>query len=90
MVLMHTSPASCRCCDPLGREMMGTEEMWPYLLAFGGVPALLQLVTLPFFPEAPRHLYIDKGDTEGARKGEAHTSRFGLGCYSEMSEKPKG
>lgn len=51
---------------------MGTEEMWPYLLAFGAVPALLQLVTLPFFPEAPRHLYIDKGDTEGARKGE-HT-----------------
>lgn len=49
---------------------MGTEEMWPYLLAFGGVPALLQLVTLPFFPEAPRYLYIDKGDTEGARKGE--------------------
>ncbi|XP_075893472.1 solute carrier family 2, facilitated glucose transporter member 5-like isoform X2 [Nelusetta ayraudi] len=50
------------------KEMMGTEEMWPHLLAFGGVPALLQLVTLPFFPEAPRHLYIDKGDTEGARK----------------------
>lgn len=49
---------------------MGTEEMWPYLLAVSGIPALLQLVTLPFFPEAPRYLYIDKGDTEGTSKGE--------------------
>lgn len=63
---------------------MGTEEMWPYLLAFGGVPALLQLVTLPFFPEAPRHLYIDKGDTEGARKGEhTHWPRVGLLGHSQ-------
>ncbi|XP_041639520.1 solute carrier family 2, facilitated glucose transporter member 11-like [Cheilinus undulatus] len=50
------------------KEMMGTEEMWPFLLAISGVPAILQFVTLPFFPEAPRHLYIDKGDTEGSKK----------------------
>lgn len=49
---------------------MGTEEMWPYLLAVSGIPAILQSVTLLFFPEAPRYLYIDKGDTEGTRKGE--------------------
>ncbi|XP_041801477.1 solute carrier family 2, facilitated glucose transporter member 11-like [Chelmon rostratus] len=50
------------------KEMMGTEEMWPYLLAVSGIPAILQSVTLLFFPEAPRYLYIDKGDTEGTRK----------------------
>lgn len=50
------------------REMMGAEEMWPYLLAVSGIPAILQFVTLLFFPEAPRYLYIDKGDTEGTRK----------------------
>lgn len=49
---------------------MGTEEMWPYLLAVSGIPAILQFVALLFFPEAPRYLYIDKGDTEGTKKGE--------------------
>ncbi|XP_056885962.1 solute carrier family 2, facilitated glucose transporter member 11 isoform X1 [Takifugu flavidus] len=50
------------------KELMGTEELWPYLLALSGVPAVLQFVTLQFFPEAPRYLYIDKGDTEGAKQ----------------------
>uniref|UniRef100_A0A8C2ZLU0 Major facilitator superfamily (MFS) profile domain-containing protein n=1 Tax=Cyclopterus lumpus TaxID=8103 RepID=A0A8C2ZLU0_CYCLU len=45
------------------KELMGTEEMWPYLLAISGIPAILQFVTLLFFPETPR--YLDKGDTEG-------------------------
>ncbi|XP_037535712.1 solute carrier family 2, facilitated glucose transporter member 11-like [Nematolebias whitei] len=49
------------------KEMMGTEEMWPYLLAIGGIPAILQFVMLLFFPESPRHLYIDRGDTEGSK-----------------------
>nr|XP_046239565.1 solute carrier family 2, facilitated glucose transporter member 11-like [Scatophagus argus] len=50
------------------KEIMGSEEMWPYLLAVSGIPAILQFATLLFFPEAPRYLYIDKGDTEGTRK----------------------
>ncbi|XP_076599487.1 solute carrier family 2, facilitated glucose transporter member 11-like [Chaetodon auriga] len=50
------------------KEMMGTEEMWPLLLAASSIPAILQFVTLLFFPEAPRYLYIDKGDIEGTRK----------------------
>ncbi|XP_039971462.1 solute carrier family 2, facilitated glucose transporter member 11-like [Xiphias gladius] len=50
------------------KEMLGTEEMWPYLLAVSGIPAILQFVMLLFFPEAPRYLYIDKGDTEGSKR----------------------
>ncbi|XP_053723771.1 solute carrier family 2, facilitated glucose transporter member 11-like [Synchiropus splendidus] len=50
------------------KEILGTDEMWPYLLAIGGLPAILQFVTLLFFPEAPRYLYIDKGDTEGCQR----------------------
>ncbi|XP_074527836.1 solute carrier family 2, facilitated glucose transporter member 11-like [Halichoeres trimaculatus] len=50
------------------KEMMGTQDMWPYLLAVSGIPAILQFVTLFFFPESPRYLFIDKGDTEGSRK----------------------
>ncbi|XP_036382178.1 solute carrier family 2, facilitated glucose transporter member 11-like [Megalops cyprinoides] len=50
------------------RELMGTDDMWPYLLAVSGIPALLQFLTLLCFPEAPRYLYIDKGDEEGCKK----------------------
>lgn len=57
---------------------MGTDELWPYLLAVSGIPALLQFVTLQFFPEAPRYLYIDKGDTEGAKQGESTKSISGI------------
>lgn len=54
----------------LFREIMGTDDMWPYLLGVSGIPAILQFVMLLFFPEAPRYLYIDKGDTERSKKGE--------------------
>ncbi|KAJ7309667.1 hypothetical protein JRQ81_007726 [Phrynocephalus forsythii] len=47
------------------RECLGTESSWPCLLAFTGATALLQLAALPFFPESPPHLWIEKGD-EGA------------------------
>ncbi|XP_035651927.1 solute carrier family 2, facilitated glucose transporter member 11-like isoform X1 [Oncorhynchus keta] len=50
------------------KEVMGTDDMWPWLMALGGLPAIIQFVTLLFFPEAPRYLYIDKGDTEGSKK----------------------
>uniref|UniRef100_A0A674DN46 Solute carrier family 2 member 11a n=1 Tax=Salmo trutta TaxID=8032 RepID=A0A674DN46_SALTR len=38
----------------------------PSLMTCG--PAIIKFVTLLFFPEAPRYLYIDKGDTEGSKK----------------------
>lgn len=63
------------------REVMGTEELWPYLLAVSGIPALLQFVALPFFPEAPRYLYIDKGDTEGAKQGESTNTSLDFCCF---------
>ncbi|KAM9330846.1 solute carrier family 2, facilitated glucose transporter member 11-like [Gastrophryne carolinensis] len=50
------------------REFLGTEELWPILLSVSAIPALIQLATLPFFPESPRYLLIDKGDKEGCLK----------------------
>ncbi|XP_048820373.1 solute carrier family 2, facilitated glucose transporter member 11-like isoform X2 [Lagopus muta] len=50
------------------REILGSEALWPWLLAFGGLSALLQLVTLPFFPESPSYLLIQKGNEEAFRK----------------------
>lgn len=45
-------------------ELLGSEPLWPYLLASNALPALIQLVTLPWFPESPRYLLIDRGDRE--------------------------
>nr|XP_014344534.1 PREDICTED: solute carrier family 2, facilitated glucose transporter member 11 [Latimeria chalumnae] len=44
------------------RELLGGEELWPVLLATIAVPGVIQLVALPWFPESPRYLLIDKGD----------------------------
>ncbi|XP_019394647.1 PREDICTED: solute carrier family 2, facilitated glucose transporter member 11-like isoform X1 [Crocodylus porosus] len=45
-------------------ELLGGEESWPLLLASNVVPALIQMVTLPWLPESPRYLLIDRGDKE--------------------------
>ncbi|KAM9408192.1 solute carrier family 2, facilitated glucose transporter member 11 [Pholidichthys leucotaenia] len=47
------------------RECLGSEPYWHYLLASNAIPGLIQLLTLPWFPESPRYLLIDKGDKEG-------------------------
>ncbi|KAG0056396.1 myo-inositol transporter, partial [Gryganskiella cystojenkinii] len=38
---------------------------WRWMMAISALPALLQLVTLPFLPESPRYL-VKKGDIAGA------------------------
>ena len=52
------------------REVLGGEESWPFLLASNVVPALIQLIALPWFPESPRYLLIDRGDKESCISGE--------------------
>ncbi|XP_073334507.1 solute carrier family 2 member 11, like [Pagrus major] len=49
-------------------ELLGTEERWPWLLGFIGSTALLQLSTLPFLPESPRFLLLDRGDHQACEK----------------------
>lgn len=39
-------------------------------MAANAFPALVQLLTLPFFPDSPRYLLIDKKDKEGCIKGK--------------------
>uniref|UniRef100_H2UVM2 Solute carrier family 2 member 11b n=1 Tax=Takifugu rubripes TaxID=31033 RepID=H2UVM2_TAKRU len=50
------------------QELLGREEFWPILVSTSCIPALLQLVTLPWFPESPRYMFIDRGDEEGSKK----------------------
>ncbi|KAM9330826.1 solute carrier family 2, facilitated glucose transporter member 11-like [Gastrophryne carolinensis] len=50
------------------REVLGGEKWWPLLLATCAIPALLQLIFLPWFPESPRYLLIDKKDEYHCQK----------------------
>ncbi|XP_068934969.1 solute carrier family 2, facilitated glucose transporter member 7-like, partial [Petaurus breviceps papuanus] len=50
------------------RVIVGICAGWPMLLAITGIPAVLQLLSLPFFPESPRYTLIQKGDEGQARK----------------------
>ncbi|KAJ8287104.1 hypothetical protein GJAV_G00047700 [Gymnothorax javanicus] len=50
------------------RELLGSEERWPWLLAFSGFTAAIQLLALSFFPESPRYLLLDRGDQKGCEK----------------------
>ncbi|NXM67117.1 GTR9 protein, partial [Serilophus lunatus] len=41
---------------------------WNVLLSFSGLVALIQLLFLPFFPETPPYLLLQKGDKAGCLK----------------------
>ncbi|KAM9330847.1 solute carrier family 2, facilitated glucose transporter member 11-like [Gastrophryne carolinensis] len=46
------------------REILGSEESLHFLLASNAIPAVLQLLVLPWLPESPRYLLIDKKDRD--------------------------
>ncbi|KAM4049153.1 solute carrier family 2, facilitated glucose transporter member 11-like [Anomaloglossus baeobatrachus] len=50
------------------REVLGGENSWSLLLSSCGIPAIIQLLTLPCFPESPRYLLIDKKDEYRCQK----------------------
>uniref|UniRef100_A0AAR2JA22 Major facilitator superfamily (MFS) profile domain-containing protein n=1 Tax=Pygocentrus nattereri TaxID=42514 RepID=A0AAR2JA22_PYGNA len=41
-------------------ELLGKEEHWPLFLSLVVVPTFVQLMLLPWFPESPRYLLIEK------------------------------
>ncbi|XP_069070770.1 solute carrier family 2, facilitated glucose transporter member 11-like isoform X2 [Pleurodeles waltl] len=44
------------------RELLGGEKYWPILVCTSCVPAIIQLLILPWFPESPRYLLIDRNE----------------------------
>nr|XP_057930494.1 solute carrier family 2 member 15b [Doryrhamphus excisus] len=44
------------------QELLGKEEHWPLLMSLIVFPTLVQLMFLPWFPESPRYLLIEKGN----------------------------
>ncbi|XP_053307316.1 solute carrier family 2, facilitated glucose transporter member 9-like [Spea bombifrons] len=43
-------------------ELLGEDESWPLFLALVVIPTLVQVLLLPWFPESPRYLLIDKNN----------------------------
>lgn len=63
--------AKSLCCVRFHRELLGREEHWPILLSTTCVPAIVQLIILPWFPESPRYLFIDRKDEDSCKKGKS-------------------
>ncbi|KAF7209672.1 solute carrier family 2, facilitated glucose transporter member 5 [Nothobranchius furzeri] len=50
------------------RHILGHSTGWTIMLGLTGIPAVIELLLLPFFPESPRYMLIQKGDEEKAKK----------------------
>ncbi|XP_061467875.1 solute carrier family 2, facilitated glucose transporter member 7-like [Rhineura floridana] len=78
-------------------EIFGTPEGWPILMSLSGVMPLCQVLLLPFFPQSPRYLFIQKKDEEKARQAlkklrgqndvEAEMEELRLEDLAEKAEK---
>ncbi|XP_038642924.1 solute carrier family 2, facilitated glucose transporter member 4-like [Scyliorhinus canicula] len=49
--------------------ILGTDDLWPLLLAVTVFPAILQAALLPLCPESPRYLYIVCNEEGKAKRG---------------------
>lgn len=49
------------------KEILGTKESWPFLFGFAFIPAIMQLMMLPFCPESPRYLLLSCSRVSEAR-----------------------
>ncbi|XP_042721840.1 solute carrier family 2, facilitated glucose transporter member 11-like isoform X4 [Lagopus leucura] len=81
------------------REILGAEAYWPLLLSSSCVPAFAQLLFLPWFPESPRYLLIDRGDElscakalkrfHGSLQYQREMEDIQRECFALDGEKPK-
>ncbi|KAM3618837.1 uncharacterized protein V6R79_025578 [Siganus canaliculatus] len=51
------------------RVILGNSTGWTLMLGLTAIPAVLELLLLPFFPESPRYMLIQRGNEKAARKG---------------------
>ena len=50
--------------------LMGTDALWPWLLAVALLPAIFQVCTLPLCPESPKFVLLNKGKEIEAQSGK--------------------
>lgn len=49
---------------------MGNRDLWPLLLGFTFIPAVIQCILLPLCPKSPRFLLINKNEENKAKAGQ--------------------
>ncbi|XP_075744944.1 solute carrier family 2, facilitated glucose transporter member 1 isoform X2 [Rhipicephalus microplus] len=49
-------------------QILGNDELWPYLFALTVVPSVLMVVSLPFCPESPKYLLLVRGRPKQAEE----------------------
>lgn len=57
---------------------MGNSDLWPLLLGFTFIPAIIQCILLPLCPKSPRFLLINKNEENKAKAGKFKTCIFSL------------
>ncbi|KAL7872921.1 hypothetical protein AOLI_G00119920 [Acnodon oligacanthus] len=66
--------------------VLGTEKYWAIMLSLSLIPALLQYVTLPFCPESPRYLFINRSKEKEAEAALRRLRRNPGKVMQEMEE----
>ncbi|PAA73405.1 hypothetical protein BOX15_Mlig028790g4, partial [Macrostomum lignano] len=66
--------------------VLGTPDRWFYLMSLTLLPSCLQLLVLPFCPESPRHLLLDKSDSRLARSALVQLRGESSEVDEELSE----
>ncbi|XP_035007677.1 solute carrier family 2 member 9, like 1 [Hippoglossus stenolepis] len=62
-------------------EILGREDLWNIVLCVPAFFSLVNIMALPFLPDAPRYLLIEKGDDKACKK--ALQSLWGPADYKE-------
>ncbi|XP_077416192.1 solute carrier family 2, facilitated glucose transporter member 1 [Vanacampus margaritifer] len=66
--------------------MLGTEKLWNMMLSLSLIPALAQYLFLPFCPESPRYLLINKGQEDKADAALLRLRGSPEGVLAELEE----
>ncbi|XP_077430158.1 solute carrier family 2 member 9, like 1 [Vanacampus margaritifer] len=65
-------------------EILGREELWNVVLCVPACFSVVQVMVMPFLPEAPRYLFIEKRDDKACKK--ALQSLWGRGDFKQEME----
>ncbi|OXU29584.1 hypothetical protein TSAR_009068 [Trichomalopsis sarcophagae] len=66
-------------------KFMSTPELWPWLFCLTIIPAIIQVITLPFCPESPKFLLLSRGKDMDAQRSLTWL-RGTIEVHDEMEE----
>lgn len=67
---LHMPTPCCRHWAISGSALSPQEEHWPLFLSLVVAPTCVQLILLPWFPESPRYLLIEKHNIHATITGK--------------------